>query len=180
MAGEWFPVLAGRKSVLTPQGAEWLPDALHARKVCLFQRAREVAPWGISELDTWAAERGVVFSDIYISKAPRGPIDWQPVVSSARSSPDYTVLLDTPEAAVLRRSAPITPRWPASGEFVVAGDCESLADQPPQTVSTFDGYFGALAAQAWVHEREQARPAPPTLTGLLSQAFSMFPRLGAP
>ena len=178
MAGEWFPVLANRQSVLTPQGAEWLPDNLHARKVCLFQKVREVAPWGISDLDTWASERGVVFSAVYISKVPRGPIDWEPVVRSARTSPDYTVLLDTPAAAVLRRASPITPRWKESGEFVVASDCASLADQPMATVAIFDGVFGSRAAQAWVQQHESAGPTRPTLTRRFGQIGSTLPRFG--
>jgi len=164
MAGEWLPVLAGRQSVLTPQGAEWLPGQLHARKVCLFQQVRELAPGGISQLDTWASERGVIFSDIYVSKAARGLIDWRPLLQSAQSAADYTLLLESPEAIVLHRQAPIAPRWPASGEFAVADDCASLADQPLETIATFEGAYGPRAAQAWLAEYEQHRP---TRAGLL-------------
>ncbi|MBV9174701.1 MAG: hypothetical protein JOZ81_31955 [Chloroflexi bacterium] len=175
MAGEWFPVLASGQSVLTPQGTEWLPDQLHARKVCLFQKVREVAPWGISELDTWASERGIIFSDIYISRVPRGPIDWGAMVNSAASSPEYEVLLNTPDAAVLRRRTPIAARWAESGEFVTATDCASLADQPAATVASFDGAFGPLAAAAWVRQHQQAIPDRPSLTRLLGGTVSLLP-----
>jgi hypothetical protein len=171
MAAEWFPVLAQRQSVLTPQGAEWLPDQLYARKVCLFQRARDLAAWNttLSDLDTWASERGVVFSAIYISKAVRGNLDWSHLVASAESSPSYTVLLDTPDAAVLQRNAPVQPRWSESGQLVTAADCQSLADQTPQVIATFDGRFGQQAALAWVGEHERELPARASLTSLLGQ-----------
>jgi hypothetical protein len=175
MAGEWFPVLAGGQSVLTPQGSEWLPEQLYARKVCLFERVRELAPWGISDLDTWASERGVIFSDIYVSMVPRGPIDWRGLVRSAASSPDYDVLLDRPEVAVLRRRTPIAPRWTASGEFVTATDCTSLADQSAATVASFEGAFGPRAAAVWVREHEQTIPRPPSITRLLDDTLSLVP-----
>ena len=169
MAGEWFPVLAHRQSVLTPQGAEWLPQELHTRKVCLFQQVREVSTWedGLSILDVWASERGVVFSSIYISKAARGPVGWSQLLDSAMSSHDYTLVLDTPEAAVLQRSAPISPRWSGSGSDVVAHDCRSLADEGLAVMASFEGRYGTQAALAWVHEHEQAIPPRPSLTRLI-------------
>jgi hypothetical protein len=172
-AAEWFPVLSGRQSVLTPQGAEWLPDQLHARKVCLFQKVRDLANWdrSLADLDTWASLRGVVFSDIYISRADRGPIDWSPLIAAAASpAAGYSVTLDTPAAVVLHRASPIQPRWSESGPFVVAPDCQGLADQTPETQATFQARYGPSAASAWVAEHEQALPARPSLTHLLALA----------
>ena len=172
-AAEWFPVLAGRQSVLTPQGAEWLPDQLHARKVCLFQKVRDLASWdrGLADLDTWASLRGVVFSDVYISRATRGPVDWSPLIAAAAApASGYTITLDTPAAVVLHRASPIQPRWPASGAFVVAPDCQSLADQTPETQATFQASYGGRAASAWVAEHQQALAPRPSLSHLLALA----------
>jgi hypothetical protein len=169
MAGEWFPALAHRQSVLTPQGAEWLPEQLHTRRVCLFQKVREVSTWegGLSILDEWASERGVVFSSIYISKAARGPVGWSQLVNSASTSSDYTLLVDTPEAAVLQRRTPLPPRWTGSGADVVAHDCRSLADEGPTVIASFEGQYGSQAALAWVSQHEQALPSRPSLTALI-------------
>ncbi len=178
-AGEWFPVLTGRQSVLTPQGTEWLPDELHARKVCLWLGVRDVAvAANVAELDTWAGERGVSFSHIYVSKAERGPSNWMPLVASAEASPRYTVLLDTPEAVVLQREAPVAPRWPESGQFSIARDCQSLADQPLAVVANFEANFGQLAARAWAEQHERTLPVRPSGTSLLRQLAGLLPRPG--
>ncbi|MGI9148389.1 MAG: hypothetical protein ACR2IK_17880 [Chloroflexota bacterium] len=177
-SGEWFPVLANRQSVLTPQGAEWLPDRLHARKVCLFQKVRDAAVGqnGLGDLDAWASDRGVVFSAIYVSKAARGPIDWSSVVASASTSPNYTVLLDTPDAVVVQRNLPVAPRWTGSGQFVIAEDCRSLGDEDPQVQADFTGRFGDRAALAWVAEHEQELPARPSMSRLLVQSVNSLVR----
>jgi len=177
-AGEWFPVLAQRHSVLTPQGAEWLPNRMHARKVCLFQRVRDTSGWqnGLADVDEWASNRGVEFSAIYVSKAARGPIDWSSVVASASTSPNYTVLLDTPDAVVLQRNAPVAPRWTVSGQFVVADDCRSLGDEEPGVKADFTGRFGDRAAVAWVAEHEQELPPRQSMSGFLVQSVNSLLR----
>jgi hypothetical protein len=181
MASEWFPALTGRRSVLTPQGAEWLPERLHARKVCLFQRVRDVSGWqnGVADLEAWASERGVTFSGLYVSTAVRGQVDWSILIASATASPNYTVLLDTPDAMVLRRNSPIVPRWPESGQFVVASDCGSLADEGPAVMADFQGRYGSRAAAAWVAEHEASLPAPFSVTSLLGQGAAVAGRLRA-
>jgi hypothetical protein len=173
---EWFPVLAGRRSLLTPQGSEWLPGELYSRKVCLYNKLR----WELSGpgkgtefLDEWARGRGIGFSHIYVSKLARGPHDWTGLVASAGTSPNYTVVLDDAGATVLQRENPITPRWQASGELMVSRDCWSLADQPEAVQAAFDASHGPFAARAWVEEHHQLNgqviAGPPGLCRRLGQ-----------
>lgn len=169
--GEWFPVLAGRRSLLTPQGAEWLPDSMHARKVCLFNKVRDLAARGgsVDDLDEWARGRGIAFSAIYISKTVRGSVDWSTLLASARASPTYVVRLDTPAVAVLERTEPLTPRWAASGELLVAQDCQAFADQPEDARQRFEAARGPMAARAWVEEHNRVLGVRPTLSERLRQ-----------
>lgn len=171
MNGEWFPVLADRQSVLTPQGAEWLPNEMHARRVCLFEKIRDISPWDhpLADLDTWASDRNISYSGIYISKALRGTMDWSPLIAEAAASNNYTVVLDTPEAAVLQRREPVASRWSESGPLDVARDCQSLADQAPETIASFEGHYGPRAAIAWAAEHEQSLPQRASVTGLLAR-----------
>ncbi|MBV9544043.1 MAG: hypothetical protein JOY61_06670, partial [Chloroflexi bacterium] len=174
MAGEWFPVLANRPSVLTPQGSEWLGARLYARKICLFQNIRDVAGWqnGIADLEAWASERGVTYTDLYVSRAARGPVNWSAMLSSAERSGNYSVLVDNSDVAVLHRTSALAARWPESGEFVVADDCRSLADEGPQAMTAFEGSFGGQAAAAWVGEHNAALPTRPSVTSLLGRVVA--------
>ena len=60
MRGEWFPALAERASVLTAQGAEWLPDnrftTLRDRHAAVYQRR---ASW--REIESWTTSHNVQF-----------------------------------------------------------------------------------------------------------------------
>ncbi len=70
----------------------------------------------------------------------------------------YTVRLDTPNAVVLQRKAPIQARWPESGALIVSQDCQSLGDQSPSTIQAFERTYGGLAARQWVAEHERSVP----------------------
>ena len=63
-------------------------------------------------------------------------------------------------------------RWSESGEFVVARDCQSLADQGLQTRADFESRFAQAAARAWVGEHERALSARISVTGMLGQVVS--------
>jgi hypothetical protein len=149
---EWFPVLAGRQSALTVQAREWLPDNLFVRTQCLYNQARQLGAVqaGVDRLDQWATNRGVVFSDVYISRSVVGPLDWGALVESARSSTTYRVAYDQAGVIVLERREATRPRWPASGELMVADDCTSLGEQSDETQQAFQALYGPDAARAWV------------------------------
>jgi len=170
--GEWFPVLAERRSLLTPQGAEWMPAQLHARTACLFSDVRAVGSTGqgVDTLEGWARDRSVGFSHIYVSEVVGGPIDWTSLVESARASSVYSVGLELNNAAVIERVQPVAPRWPASAELSVSPlDCASLADQSVEVQASFTSLYGGRAADAWVQEHRLALPQRPSTCRLLSQ-----------
>jgi hypothetical protein len=171
--GEWFPMLTGRQSVLTVQGSEWLPDEEFERKKCLFMGVRDlVSQNGVGELETWAADRGVSFSDVYVSKVTQGGVDVSAILSSAEASSNYAVVLDSPEVTVLHRTEPLLPRWPDSGAPTIATDCQSLGDQTPDVIAEFQATFASRAGAAWVSEHEAELPPRPGLTSLLARTLA--------
>lgn len=172
--GEWFPVLAQRRSIVTPQGAEWLPASAHARAVCAWLDVRSLgsAGLGVDELDTWASDRGVDFSAVFVSQPVPGPVNWGVLVASAEASPNYTVAYAGDGVAVLQRRQPIVPRWGAPGELAVASDCQAFVDQPDAVRWTFEAVYGVDAAQAWVAEHQQA------LGGRVPLCRRLAPQLG--
>ncbi|MBO0880374.1 MAG: hypothetical protein J2P17_08490, partial [Mycobacterium sp.] len=172
--GEWFPVLTGRQSVLTVQGSEWLADQDFERKKCLFMGIRDMAAGtGVGDLESWAADRGVSFSDMYVSRVAQGPVDWSAILGTAESSGNYTVIIDSPEVTVLHRTTPVLARWPDSGDLSIATDCQSLGDQTPDVIATFQAVFTSRAGAEWVSEHEAALPPRAGLTGLLARSLAI-------
>jgi hypothetical protein len=168
---EWFPVLTGRRSVLTVQATEWLPDNGFVRTHCLYDQARQLGSLqaGVDRLDQWATDRGVVFTDLYVSASVSGDLDWRPLVQSARDSGNYRVAYDQDGVVVLERREPTRPRWPGSGELVVANNCTSLAEQPNETQRAFENLYGTGAARAWVDAQNLALSDKPPLLDRLGQ-----------
>jgi len=106
---EWFPVLAGRASLTTVQGYEWLPGGQYARQLercagpfrCMAQEA--------DCLEDWARGYGESFSHVYISPGRAGPAEgagFCPVLAdSLRASADYLPLYDRGGVMVFARLA---------------------------------------------------------------------------
>jgi hypothetical protein len=67
----WFPALTSRKSVATPNGAEWLPQREFDRRVDEYNALRRCVSLDEGCLATWSARFGEPFSHVYVSK-PRG------------------------------------------------------------------------------------------------------------
>jgi hypothetical protein len=155
--GEWFPELAQRRSVLTPQGAEWLPNDLNLRKRCLYDQARQFGSlqWGVDRFDEWARDRGIPFSHIYVSASVRGRLDWRPLIASARASSDYRVSYEAPGVVVLERREPVPLRWESSGQLLIARDCTSLSEQPSEVQQAWELAYGPFAGRAWVEQHDQ-------------------------
>lgn len=159
---EWFPALAERRSVLTPQGSEWLPSWTHARRVCLYNAFRRQALGDLPRMEQWLSRMNVPFTHVYVSKQVRGPIDLDGLRAELAASPDYQVLLDDAAALVLARSD-AAPSLPGQGsEPPMAPDCQSLFDQPPRVQDEFYSLHGAGAPWVWAeqHSRELTRRRP--------------------
>ncbi|MBI3964377.1 MAG: hypothetical protein HY329_01980 [Chloroflexi bacterium] len=153
--GEWFPVLAGRKNVLTPQGAEWLPDNIHARRACLFNQVRSRLVRNVNDLKRWARDRNVHFTHVYVSKSIRGHYDLEPMRGSLLGSRDYALLYENDGAFVFtRRVANATPSSDR-GSLYVSSDCRTLFEEPPPTQELFALAYGDLGPLVWVDEHDR-------------------------
>ncbi len=71
---EWFPALAERRSVLTVQGTEWLPDDRFQQTIMMYEEAMYLTEtWSnLPELERTLASYGEYFTHYYLSDAPRG------------------------------------------------------------------------------------------------------------
>jgi hypothetical protein len=104
---EWFPVLARRKSVATPQGLEWLPGRVFERMeekyddVQLGCVRQDPLP---SCLARWSGQTGITFDHIYIPKIPRQPC-CAGIRESLASDSTWRELYDGPGAAVFVRAS---------------------------------------------------------------------------
>lgn len=109
---EWFPALAGRPSVATVQGNEWIPGAL-ARQDALSALAQLCAGRGPTCLERWIKASGARLDYVYIAKgSPRLPQPESDAVPGdccwalrALLSTDrqYRKVYDGPGAAIFRR-----------------------------------------------------------------------------
>jgi len=101
---EWFPVLAQRQSVATPQGYEWEPG--FADRLAANQAAERCAAADGNCLENWTRETGIAFSHLYVAKAAgAGPDPSGTLRCALQSDPRYELLYDGPAASVYRRMA---------------------------------------------------------------------------
>jgi hypothetical protein len=108
---EWFPALANRVSLDTPQGYEWLPHFDRIEHV--YTEAQKCGERDASCLSDWSRETGRSFRYVYIPKAAGREIGvgdaegccWA-LRHALRSDPGYTTVYDGPGASVFERRAP--------------------------------------------------------------------------
>lgn len=97
---EWFPALAKRPSVVTPQGCEWLGGEFQRRAAAYdaltFCRSR-----GLPCLAQWSRERGVAFTHVFVSKVPRGPSPSTRLLVDLKSSSRFVLVYENQAAVVL-------------------------------------------------------------------------------
>ncbi len=109
---EWFPVLAGRTSVATVQGTEWLADGQFDRLVEQYESLQECVHQEVRCLESWAAQAEVSFDHVYVSKRTteiNSVLTWDccsGLRASLRSDPGYQVLHDGPGGLIARRLRP--------------------------------------------------------------------------
>jgi hypothetical protein len=159
---EWFPALTGRRSVLTPQGAEWLASWSHARRVCLYNAFHHQALGSLERMETWLSRMAVPYTHVYVSKLVRGPIDLDDLRAALLASPHYQVMLDDPAALVLARTEAASPLAVQGNVPPVAPDCQNLFDQPQRVQTEFYDLHGPAAPWVWAeqHSRELTRRRP--------------------
>ena len=99
---EWFPVLAGRQSVATVQGREWLNDSGFVRYADLYKTARACATRDAHCVEEWSSASGITYSHVFVPKAPSWPC-CRSLSATLRSDPRYRLVLDAPGAEVFER-----------------------------------------------------------------------------
>ena len=107
-SAEWFPALAGRVSVATVQGSEWLQNGGFAAQLSRDQAVQACAVQGSACLASWSRSTGVAFDYVYVDRRP--PVRSQPSLPAAeyswaleyalRADPDYRVVYDGPGAVI--------------------------------------------------------------------------------
>ena len=72
MVGEWFPTLSGRKSLLTAQGLEWLPDKAQAVTIGALAKVSACRMVGLTCLEDWITQGSVQVQYIYFTQNKNG------------------------------------------------------------------------------------------------------------
>ncbi len=102
---EWFPALAGRVSLATVQGYEWLPGDQFVRRQEPYKALQACATGEASCLAEWMEETGHSASHVYLGDGCCGPLE-----RSLRASPGYRPVYDGARAVIFARSeSPVTP-----------------------------------------------------------------------
>ena len=103
---EWFPALARRTNLATPQGYEFVPGRQLAEQIAAYNAAQRCGDSNAACLDAWAREYGQ-FDYVYIPRlAPRNfrTLDPDECCAGLRSAlmrdVDYAVVYDGPGATV--------------------------------------------------------------------------------
>ncbi len=100
---EWFPVLAGRASVATVQGYEWLPGRPFFTRQNRYKSLRECEGSDVSCLDRWGADGGARFNYVYLHT----PDCCSLLSESLHRSPRYAKVYDAAGVAIFARKAPL-------------------------------------------------------------------------
>lgn len=102
---EWFPALADRPSITTPQGSEWLADHVFQRRARMYEELKRCGGGDAACLVRWSARNRAPFDYVFVSKVIRGPTTPGPLVRALAGSPDFAVVYDSPGAVVMQCTA---------------------------------------------------------------------------
>jgi hypothetical protein len=105
---EWFPYLAGRVSVATVQGHEWLGSTAWQRQLGLADALLGRAKDTVAALAEWARRFGVEYDYVYLPKGRLGGVTppedcCGPMRATLRESVDYEIVYDGVGATIARR-----------------------------------------------------------------------------
>jgi hypothetical protein len=107
---EWLPALAGRRSIATPQGLEWMPGGAFEAAVDAHGEAQHCANESSACLAQWARSAGRSFSVLFVSKTvptqlQRGGFNdcCAALRASVKNDHAYDLLYDGPGATILGR-----------------------------------------------------------------------------
>jgi hypothetical protein len=111
---EWFPALAGRTSLNTVQGTEWLAGGVYGQLESGYSDLVECTAGPAGCLDVWADSNGSSFAYVYVTKGEPGlRVDRSPqplrndccegLRASLSESHDYELVFENTAAAIYRR-----------------------------------------------------------------------------
>lgn len=101
---EWFPVLAGRPSVVTAQGYEWLPDRVFISRIQQHWAAQACVDQDANCIENWAASTGHTFEYVYVRLVNPEPTMCCTLVPSLLNDPRYQLVYTGPGAAIFARA----------------------------------------------------------------------------
>jgi hypothetical protein len=100
---EWFPALADRVSVSTPQGYEWFPGQVFNRRWERHAALQDCADQDARCVESWAHEADTLYTHVYLVKSLPGPVaarSTQDLYQSLLSSPDYEEIYNRDETSI--------------------------------------------------------------------------------
>ncbi len=100
---EWFPVLAARPSVATPQGAEWLAGRQFKRLIARYEALTSCTAGAEPCLARWAAANQADFTHVYLPRTRDGACCAK-LRESLRASPGYATVFDGPGGTIFARA----------------------------------------------------------------------------
>ena len=105
---EWFPALAGRPSLNTAQGAEWLPAGVFDRQVALHEALTACTGQDdLQCLDDAAAQYNLAYDYIMISgqllDSGRSYLLPMPIETALRASPAFAPVYENGQVAIFQR-----------------------------------------------------------------------------
>jgi hypothetical protein len=105
---EWFPYLAGRRSVATVQGFEWMGASAWQAQLDASAALQSRASDTVTSLEGWSLTYRVQYDYVYLPKGPLGGVTSGPDCCTAlrqtlAASSDYSVAYDGPGASIFER-----------------------------------------------------------------------------
>lgn len=95
LPAEWFPCLAKRRSVATPQGLEWVPGPAFEHTTKAAQMLIRCKQQGLACLDVWRRVTGLGFDGVYVTTHGSGPVPPTPLLRSLAESPSWRAAFRT-------------------------------------------------------------------------------------
>ncbi|MHB1223003.1 MAG: hypothetical protein ACYC2G_02995, partial [Gemmatimonadaceae bacterium] len=99
---EWFPVLAGRVSVATVQGTEWLPRGSFDASIRRQSRLTACASRGTACLDSLGTDPALPFTHVYVPTGP-GTACCRALLGALRRDPRFRVVHEDGAATIIAR-----------------------------------------------------------------------------
>jgi hypothetical protein len=147
---EWFPQVAGRQSLGTYQGREWLEQDPGPAAWERYNRLQACGASNVACLNSWAEDAGESFDYVFVRAAGTDHLR-----ESLDASPEFDVVYEGPDVWIYARDpeAPTDgPAAPADGYLILAaGDiaaCDSTGDEA--TASLVDELIPEEAASVVV------------------------------